>query len=66
VPRTPFVEWINTADPSPTDAKITPDDAREDPTAFLVPTDDTDDPDHPGKRWIQRNWKAAFEQMLWD
>jgi hypothetical protein len=47
VPRAPFVEWINAADPSPTNTKIT-----------------LDDPHHPGKRWIQRNWKAVFEQML--
>ena len=66
LPRTPFVEWINAVDPCPTTAKITLDDARDDPSAFLIPTDSSDDPDHPGKRWIQRNWKAIFEKLLGD
>jgi hypothetical protein len=66
LPSTPFVEWINAADPFPANAGITLDDARDEPSAFLVPTDSSDDPDQPGKRWIQRNWKAIFEHLLGD
>jgi hypothetical protein len=55
LPKAPFVEWINTADPIPANAMIMYDDAREERSAFLIPTDEADDPDQPGKRWIQRN-----------
>jgi hypothetical protein len=65
-PRTPFVEWSNAADPFPANATITLDDARDEPSAFLIPTDSTDDPDQRGKRWIQRNWKSVFEHLLGD
>ncbi|MFT4505077.1 hypothetical protein [Caballeronia sp. 15711] len=63
-PTAPFVEWINAADPSPPDVKIALGVARDDPTAFLIPTDNTDDPINTGNRWIQRNWKVIFEHML--
>lgn len=66
LPKAPFVDWIKAADPVPSNATITFEDAREEPSAFLIPTDDADDPDQPGKRWIQRNWKAVFEQLLGD
>ncbi|MGF6980282.1 hypothetical protein QFZ94_008799 [Paraburkholderia sp. JPY465] len=66
LPKAPFVDWIKAADPVPSNAIITFEDAREEPSASLIPTDDADDPDQPGKRWIQRNWKAVFEQLLGD
>jgi hypothetical protein len=66
LPKAPFVEWINAADPVPANATVTYDDAREEPSAFLIPTDEADDPDEPGKRWIQRNWKLLFEHLLGD
>jgi len=66
LPRQPFVEWINAADPTPSNANITLADTHEEPLVFLVPTDETDDLDHPGKRWIQRNWEVLFERMLED
>jgi hypothetical protein len=47
LPSTPFVEGINAADPFPADAKITPDDARDKPSTFLIPTDSSDDSDQP-------------------
>ena len=50
-------------DPTPANATVTFEDAREEPSAFLIPADDTDE---PGKRWIQRNWKVVFEQLLED
>jgi hypothetical protein len=66
LPKAPFVEWINAADPVAINATITYDDARAEPSAFLIPTDQADDPDEPGKRWIQRNWKLLFEHLLGD
>lgn len=66
LPKAPFVEWINAADPGSAGVTITYDDAREEPSAFLIPTDDTDDLDEPGKRWIQRNWRRLFEHLLED
>lgn len=57
LPKAPFVEWINAADPTSANATVTFADAREEPSAFLIPTDDTDE---PGKRWIQRNWNVVF------
>ncbi|CAJ0681917.1 MULTISPECIES: hypothetical protein [Ralstonia] len=66
LPKAPFVEWINATDPTPANATVTFEDAREEPSAFLIPTDGTDDLDQPGKRWIQRNWKVVFEQLLED
>jgi hypothetical protein len=64
LPRAPFVEWINAVDPDPANATTTLDDARDDPSVFLIPTGYADDPDNSGKRWIQRNWKAIFEHLL--
>ncbi|AJK50737.1 hypothetical protein [Burkholderia plantarii] len=64
LPTKPFVEWITAADPTQSNANITLADTHEEPSAFLIPTDKTDDLDHPGKRWIQRNWKLLFERML--
>ncbi|WP_233874568.1 hypothetical protein [Paraburkholderia adhaesiva] len=66
VPKAPFVAWINAADPAPANPTVTLADAQEEPSAFLIPTSGTEDPDQPGKRWIQRNWKALFEHMLED
>ena len=63
LPKAPFVDWINAADPVPANATITLEDTHEDPSAFLIPADDSDE---PGKRWIQRNWKEIFEQLLND
>lgn len=63
-PRIPFVEWINAVDPFPARATITLDDARDEPSAFLILTDSNDNRDQPGKQWIQRNWKAVFEHLL--
>lgn len=65
LPKVPFVEWINAADPGRANATVTYDDAREEPSAFLIPTDD-DDPDEAAKRWIQRNWRHLFEHLLGD
>lgn len=66
LPKAPFVEWINAADPTPANATVTFEDAREEPSAFLIPTGGTNDLDQPGKRWIERNWKMVFEQLLED
>ncbi|WP_028215462.1 hypothetical protein [Paraburkholderia mimosarum] len=66
VPKAPFVAWINAADPVPANPTVTLADAPEEPSAFLIPTNESDDQDQPGKRWIQRSWKALFEQMLAD
>ncbi|MFP3708563.1 hypothetical protein SB783_31575 [Paraburkholderia sp. SIMBA_009] len=52
--------------PRSCESAVTLTDAQEDPSVFLIPTNGTEDPDQPGKRWIQRNWKALFEQMLED
>ncbi|WP_321899775.1 hypothetical protein [Paraburkholderia heleia] len=66
VPKAPFVAWINAADPVPANPTVTLADAQEEPTAFLIPTNEADAPDQPGKRWIQRSWKVLFERMLED
>lgn len=66
LPTSVFVEWINAADPTPSNTPITLDDARKEPSAYLIPTDDGDDLDHPGERWIERNWKTLFERVLED
>lgn len=66
LPKAVFVDWINAADPMPSKGAVTLADAHEEPTAYLIPTDDSDDQDQPGKRWIQRNWKILFERVLED
>lgn len=64
LPRQPFVDWINAADPYPGGAVITLKEAQEEPSAFLIPANGN--VDEPGKRWVQRNWRALFEQSLND
>ncbi|VVE13134.1 hypothetical protein [Pandoraea soli] len=64
LPRQPFVDWINAADPYPESVAVTLTEARDGPSAFLIPVNDK--VDEPGKRWVQRNWEAVFEQMLND
>ncbi|WP_019939597.1 hypothetical protein [Bordetella sp. FB-8] len=66
LPTAVFVEWINAADPTRSDTPVTLADAHKEPSAYLIPTDDSDDLDHPGVRWIQRNWKTLFERVLED
>jgi hypothetical protein len=48
--RAPFVAWINAADPVPANPNVTLADAQEEPSAFLIPTNEADDLDQPGKR----------------
>ena len=66
LPKQPFVDWINRADPAPDPQHpIEIDDARDDANTFLIPCNEDDPLDSAGK-WINRNWRVIFEQMLDD
>jgi hypothetical protein len=64
LPKPPFVDWINDADPQ---HPIDLDAARDDANAFLIPCDSEDgDPLALADKWIRQNWRVIFEQMLDD
>lgn len=67
IPKEPLVAWVNSVDDGPLDScTITLDDAREEPSVFLIPVTPSDDPELRAKRWIQRNWIELLEQMLYE
>ncbi len=67
-PRAPFLAWINAGHGSAAPVATPCNDARQISSAFLIPVDETDDPDELGKHWIHGNWTALFEHVLgeWD
>ena len=60
--QTPFVEWINEADPIKEGAEVTIVNANEDRTVYLITDGDAENVD----RWIQENHLALFESELED
>lgn len=66
LPKQPFVDWINRADPAPDPQRpVLFDEARDDPNTFLIPCGG-DDVIESAEKWINRNWQTIFEQMLDD
>ncbi len=59
MPREPFLEWLNDADP--TEVPLTPEDLRDDNNVFLIPQFN-DGPD--SMKWIEKHWSVLFEHML--
>lgn len=57
--KQPFVDWINAADPSPTDT-IALTEANEDNTAYLVPVED----EAELAEWLAVNGEILFEEEL--
>jgi hypothetical protein len=64
LPKAPFVQWINRVKLG-SQATVTLDAARADPTTFLIPVD-SDEFDAPGERWLHRHWGTLFERLLRD
>jgi hypothetical protein len=58
--RQPFVDWINSADPSPTAHPVTLDDANKEQTVYLVDIEDADELDS----WLLEHHEELFEQEL--
>jgi len=57
----PFVDWVNAADPTPTDA-ITLAVANDDSSAYLLEVEDTKELDE----WLALNGDTLFEEVLND
>jgi hypothetical protein len=64
LPKAPFVQWINRVKLG-SQATVTLDAARADPTTFLIPVD-PDEFDAPGERWLRQHWGRLFDRLLRD
>lgn len=61
-PKAPFVDWINSSDPS-IGNEISIDETNEERTVFLVPEEAVDDPVNL-LHWLKLNWQSLFESEL--
>ena len=58
--KTPFVQWVNKADPSNEKSEITLSSANEDRTVYLITDADAENVDG----WIRENHVSLFEDEL--
>lgn len=57
--KQPFVDWINAADPTPTQ-ELTLTDVNDDNTAYLIEAED----EKEFERWLKANAEMLFEEEL--
>lgn len=57
--KQPFVDWINAADPTPTQ-ELTLVDVNDDNTAYLIEVED----EKEFERWLKENAEMLFEEEL--
>src|SRR5438552_9170574 len=58
--KQPFVDWINSADPSPTSHTLTLAEVNQEHTVYLVEVEDEDQL----AQWLERNHQELFEEEL--